>query len=85
MATLAENVQTVLVHALMALPEPAKRALAGKPVEIDGNRLGTETQLMLRLQRLARLTPAEQLPWAPARDALAMQSRIAAEDQFPGK
>ena len=76
MATLAETFQTLLIRSLMALPEPAKRALAGKPVEIDGNRLGTETQLMLRLQRLARLTPAEQLPWAPAREALAMQSRI---------
>ncbi len=35
-------------------------ALAGRPVTIDGNTLATDVQLMLRLQRLARLPGAEE-------------------------
>ena len=38
----------------MALPPPLQRRLAGRPVVVDGQTLDPETQLMLRLQRLAR-------------------------------
>lgn len=41
------------MHALLALPEGAQRLLAGRTVTLDGQRLATETQLMLRLSKLA--------------------------------
>ena len=37
-----------------ALPERVQRALAGRPVTVDGQTLATDTQLMLRLEKLAR-------------------------------
>ena len=47
------------------LPAPVQRALAGRPVEIDGQRLETDMQLLLKLEQLApspeltTLTPGE--------------------------
>ncbi|MEV4999826.1 alpha/beta hydrolase [Nocardioides sp. LML1-1-1.1] len=38
----------------MALPGPALRAVAGRPLVLDGQTLATDLQVMLRLQRLAR-------------------------------
>ncbi|HEX7738250.1 MAG TPA: alpha/beta hydrolase [Marmoricola sp.] len=81
MTSLTETFQTLLVRSLMALPDKAKRLLAGAPIEIEGQRLGTETQLMLRMEKLSHVTPAEQLPWGPARAALAMQSRVVGGQQ----
>ncbi len=49
----------LLVRAL-AQPERRLRALAGKPVRIDGHELAAQTQLMLRLMRLAREKGAEE-------------------------
>jgi acetyl esterase len=54
----------------MALPERAQRALAGRPVTVDGLTLATDVQLMLRMQRLARLPGAETVPLARGRDVL---------------
>jgi acetyl esterase/lipase len=56
--------------AAMALPERVQRALAGRPVRLDGNTLATDVQLMLRMQRLARLPGAETLPIAEGREVL---------------
>jgi len=67
--------------AAMALPEPAQRALAGRPVRVDGNTLATEVQLMLRLQRLARLPGAEQLTLAEGREMLRRTTAHIAGDQ----
>lgn len=38
-----------MIRAVAALPEPVQRLIAGKPVEIDGQRLFTEVQMALRL------------------------------------
>ena len=54
----------------MSLPEPVQRALTGRPVRVDGNRLATDVQLMLRLQRLARVPGAEELSVAEGREVL---------------
>ena len=76
MADLQEKFETALLRGPMALPEKVQRVLAGKPVVREGQTLATEIQLMLRLQQVARITPAEELDWAPARAALARQSRL---------
>ena len=56
----------------MALPERAQEVLGGRAVMLDGQRLAPETQLMLRLQRLARI---------PGPDALTMRDGRALVDR----
>jgi acetyl esterase len=72
--------RTGLVGA-MSLPEKAQRALAGRPVRIDGNQLATDLQLMLKLQRLARLPGAEQVPVVEGREVVRTTTAHTAGDQ----
>lgn len=55
-------IESITLRTLLALPESAQRALAGRPLELDGLRLDTDVQLMLRMQRLARVKGSEELP-----------------------
>jgi acetyl esterase len=76
-AALARS-EAVGFRALMALPEPVMRRLAGKPVMVDGQVLDTETQWMLRLKELLRKPSAETLPVVPhGREAILRQSLLA--------
>jgi len=65
----------------MALPEAVQRRLAGRPVTVDGNTLATDIQLMLRLQRLARVPGAETVPLAQGREVVRMTAAHTAGDQ----
>jgi len=65
----------------MALPERAQRLLAGRRISIDGNTLGTDVQLMLRLQRLARLPGAEEGTPAEGRQVLRHTTALTAGRQ----
>ncbi|WP_066911484.1 alpha/beta hydrolase [Millisia brevis] len=49
----SENVARGLLRALANLPGPVLRAIAGRPIEVDGRRLFTEVQVFLRLANLA--------------------------------
>ena len=70
LAGLAATAERRGLAAAMALPERVQRVLAGRPVTIDGQTLAPDVQLMLRLQRLARVPGAETLPMARGRVAL---------------
>jgi acetyl esterase len=59
--TLRTRLERSALAGAMALPGSVQRVLAGRPVRVDGNTLATDLQLMLRMQRLARLPGAEQL------------------------
>ena len=61
----------------LGLPERVKRLLAGRPVVLDGEPLATDTQLLLRLQRLSGEPGVETLPIPAGRDALRRQAVIA--------
>jgi acetyl esterase len=52
MSTLQTKVETVVLRAALGLPEKVQRLLLGKPVVIDGQTLATETQMLLKLQRM---------------------------------
>ncbi len=78
---LRTRLERIGLSGAMALPEPAQRALAGRPVTIDGNTLATDVQLMLRLQRLARLPGAEELPLAEGREVLRATTAHTGGDQ----
>ena len=65
------------------LPEAVQRRLAGKPVVVDGQRLATDTQLMLKLAKVAG--PAvESLSIEKGRPVLLHQSRMAGGEQSVG-
>jgi acetyl esterase len=68
----------------MALPARVQRVLAGRPVTIDGNTLATDVQLMLRMQRLARLPGAEELPVPEGRVVLGRTASYTAGEQRIG-
>ena len=76
--------EAVLLRAAMGLPERVQARLAGRPVVLDGQRLAPETQLMLRLQRLARLPGAETLPIPEGREAVVHHATLAAGRQPVG-
>ncbi len=67
--------------ALMRLPRPVKRALAGRPVVVDGQVLDVETQLLLRLREVFREPSAESLPMADARALIVRQARLVGGNQ----
>ncbi|HWM74280.1 MAG TPA: alpha/beta hydrolase [Nocardioides sp.] len=73
----SEAVEARLLKVAMGLPEPAQRVLAGRPVVVDGQRLAVETQLMLRLKRLARLPGPATLPVPEGRLATLHETRVA--------
>lgn len=73
---LRERGEALTLAAALALPSRAQRALAGTPIQRDGQRLSTETQLMLRLQELGGVTPVEELDWAEGRRELDRQSGL---------
>lgn len=47
------RVEGAALRVLFSLPRPVRRLIAGPPVEVDGQRLALEAQLVLRLMRLA--------------------------------
>jgi acetyl esterase len=73
---LLDTVEPALLRGLMGLPRPLMRVLAGRPVVVDGQVLDTETQWMLRLQRLMREPAVETLPMEQARVAIRRQCRL---------
>jgi acetyl esterase len=79
--TRVDEARKVILGALLRLPESVQRPLAGRPVVLDGQRLATESQLVLRLQRLAREPRVESLPVERGRQALRRQATVVAGDQ----
>jgi len=75
--------QHLALKGLLALPAPIKRALAGRPVVRDGLTLDTETQLVLRLQRLLRERGPEEYDVLAGRRVLDGQSRVVGGSDQP--
>ncbi len=61
-AALQHRLERMTLRGALGLPEPVQRVLAGRRVVRDGQTLATDTQLMLRLQRVVREPAAETLP-----------------------
>lgn len=80
-----DTVEALTAKSLLALPERIQRRLAGRPVVLDGQPLATETQLLLRLQRVAREPAVESLPIPEGRRALLKQSVLVGGKQPVGK
>lgn len=80
MPTLAERipipVQAATMRAAMALPRSVRRLLAGRPIELDGQTLDLDAQLMLRINQFAGIRLAAESPEA-ARTSLNASAKIA--------
>lgn len=83
--TLATTLRRGSVQALLRLPAPVKRVLAGAPLVLDGLTLDLDTQLVLRMKELVREPVVERLEIAPARRVLLAQARLGGGDQPVGE
>jgi acetyl esterase len=79
-----ERLESLTLRTALALPEPVQRALAGRRVVHDGQTLATDTQLMLRLQRLTRERGAETVPVPQGREVILRHTRMTAGRQPVG-
>ncbi len=82
--SILDRLETLTVAGALALPERIQRLLAGRPVVVEGQTLATETQLLLRLQQVAREPAIESLPIPEGRRALVKQSVLVGGRQSIG-
>lgn len=74
--TAPERLLRTAIRVLGTLPEAVQRVIAGKPVEVDGQRLATEVQLALRLLNAIPGNNFTELPLAQARAQVDSETRI---------
>jgi acetyl esterase/lipase len=77
------SVQGVALHAVFALPLPARRLLAGPPIRRDGLELALDAQLLLRMIALTELTLSGMTP-DTARTQLELGRTMLGEPAVPG-
>jgi acetyl esterase len=78
-----ERIEGELTRGLLALPSALQRRLAGKPAEIDGQRLAPDTQLLIRLRDISPRPEYDQLPVDEARRELDRQAATVAGRPWP--
>ena len=76
MTKLRARAESATFRALLGLPPALVRRLAGRPVIHDGQVLDSETQWMLRIERITREPAVASLPIPDGRRAILRQSRI---------
>ncbi|MDN4174488.1 alpha/beta hydrolase [Nocardioides sp. SOB77] len=77
-------VEVAALRALLGLPAPVQRVLAGRPLRRDGQTLAVDLQLMLRIQRLVREPAIETLEVELGRQAAIRQTGLTAGRQPVG-
>jgi len=86
MSTLESKLEPVVRTAATiagSLPTPIQRALAGRPIRVDGQELNTEIQLMLRMLALLPDSDFEQLPIEKSRAQIDMEARLVSGRPIP--
>ncbi|MCG8914701.1 alpha/beta hydrolase [Actinokineospora sp. PR83] len=80
MSTLMNRVplraQALCARLVYALPRPLRRAIAGKPIRIDGQELALDAQLLITLQRLAGAGMVHDTPKTSRRKLDASQALV---------
>lgn len=74
--SLQEKLIRGVIRGIGALPAPVQRVLAGRPIEIDGQRLYTEVQVALRLLNAIPGSSFEELELPAARDQIDAEARV---------
>jgi acetyl esterase len=83
--TRSARLEAKLFAGVMRLPVRVQRALAGRRIVLDGQTLDTETQLMLRLLRIARRPVITTQPIGEIREAMLRQAALAGGRQPIGE
>jgi acetyl esterase len=81
MSSIRTTAETLVLRMAMSLSERVQRALLRRPVVMDGQRLSTEIQMMLRLQKLSGQPELGVLPLAKSREVVVSQGRMVAGRQ----
>lgn len=79
-----QRAQTLALRVALGLPEPIQRFLGGRAIVRDGQTLATDTQLMLRLQRVSREPGPETLPIQQGRLSMLHHAEMAGGVQSIG-
>ena len=82
--TTRQRAEARLVRTLAALPSPAQRLLAGRPVPGDHGPLDVQIQLLLRLMAAQGGDTFERLPVAQARESIRLEAAQFAGPPQPG-
>lgn len=69
-------VEATVLKLLLGLPEQVQRKGLRRPIEVDGQVLAPEMQLLSAIQKVARMPAAETLPLARARTELLRQQLL---------
>ena len=64
------NAEAIALRVIMALPQAVKKRIAGTPVEVDGQRLDTEAQVLLKLNERDPRPELDQLDVPAARQLI---------------
>jgi acetyl esterase len=72
-----QRMKALSLRAALGLPLSVQRRLAGRRIMIDGQTLATDTQLMLRMEKLVREPTTESLPVEEGRRLLVKHTAIA--------
>jgi acetyl esterase len=75
---LPKSAQAAALRAVYQLPARIRRMIAGPPVRLDGQELALDAQLLLRVQKLAKIPPLSGSEPAVARALLAANSTLVA-------
>jgi acetyl esterase len=78
-----DRVEAAICVGLAKLPLMAQRALVGEPLRIDGLELHPTSQLLTRLERLAKVPPIESLPVVDARAQVGRQASLLTGRKLP--
>ncbi|PTR28759.1 acetyl esterase [Rhodococcus sp. OK519] len=83
MESVLESVVRTAATIAGSLPSPVQRALAGRPIRVDGQELNTEIQLMLRMLALLPDSDFEELPIAESRAQIDLEARLVSGRPIP--
>jgi acetyl esterase len=84
LAAADQRAKALTLRAALGLPPAVQRRLAGRRIILDGQTLATDTQLMLRLERVVREPSTESLPLEAGRRLLVKHTAIAGGAQAIG-
>jgi acetyl esterase/lipase len=82
MISLRSRVEAAAAKLIFALPRPARRLIAGRPIRLDGQELALDAQLLLRLQQVGRASLAQETPEL-ARELLASSGHLVSGKPIP--
>jgi len=77
MPSLPVPLAAAVARAALALPDPVQRVLVRRPLVLDGQRLATETQLLLALQRIGGEYGLALRALGASRDDVLRQTKVA--------